>query len=349
MRERPPQSPALDWLTTAGGFVVLGGMYADGHSHVYELSESFFTPSHGVIYAGALLSVLVLAIFALRNMRAGYSLWNSLPEGYAQAIVAGPLAFIGGGLDLTWHRVYGLEQGLNTLISPTHLLIYTAMAVIFTSPLRAALFRREERSLVSQLPAILGAAGCAAAIMFITEYTFYPEGLLWDRPLPMQAGGYSQDQLTLVVILYYRHVVAMLSVLWQTLLAVGPAIYLIARLRLHAGALVIYALFEKVFVSASFSRTGGEFGLYLGATLVSGLVAEFVYRRWTATPERPNALLAFGAAFPASYYASYAALAVPLFGGTWWDPTFLFGTIAISGIAGAMLAQFAVGIGRARA
>jgi hypothetical protein len=347
MQERAAQDATLDWLTTAGGFIVLGGMYSDGHAHVYELSESFFTPSHGVIYAGALLSVFVLAFYALRNMRAGYTLWNSLPEGYAQAIVAAPLAFLGGGLDLAWHRAYGLEQGLNTLVSPTHLLIYTSMAVIFTSPLRAALFRREERSLVSQIPAILGAAGCAAAIMFITEYTFYPEGLMVDKPLPIARGGYSQDQLTLVVILYYRHLVAMLSILWQSILVLAPALYLIARLRLHAGALVIYAFFEKLFVSMSFSRTWGEFTLYTGSTLACGLVAEFFYRRFSPSLANPNALVLFGAIVPMSYNVAYAVLAVPLFGGTWWDPTFLFGTIAISAIAGALLAQFCIGSSRA--
>lgn len=344
MQNRPAASTSLDWLTTAGGLVVLGGMYADGHSHVYELAESFFTPSHGVIYAGALLSVFVLIFYAVRNMRAGYSLRNSLPEGYAPAIVAAPLAFVGGGLDMLWHSVYGVEQGLNTLVSPTHLLIYTSMAVIFTSPLRAAIARREERSLVSQLPAILGAAGCAAAIMFITEYTFYPEGLLIDRPLPMQSGGYSQDQLTLVVILYYRHLVAMLSVLWQSVLVVAPALLLVARFRLHAGALVVYAIFEKLFVSLSFARSSAELALYLLSALCSGLIAEFFYRRFRTSFARRPALTAFGAALPASYYAAYAGIAVPLFGGTWWDPTFLFGTFAISGIVGALVAIFAAGV-----
>lgn len=349
MPQRAPQSPLLDWFTTAGGFIVLAGMYADGHSHVYELAESFFTPSHGIIYAGAFLSVLVLIWFGLRNMRSGYTFRNALPEGYAPTYVAAPLAFIGGGLDLLWHRAYGLEQGLNTLISPTHLLIYTSMAVIFTSPLRAALYRREERSLISQLPAILGAAGTALAIMFITEYTFYPEGLMWDKPLPIASGAYSQDQLTLVVILYYRHLVAMLSVLWQSLLVLAPALYLIARLRLHAGAFIVYALFEKLYVSLSFARNGRELLLDLGAALVSGIAAEIVYQRFRPSPAKPGAMLLLGIVLPASYYAAYDALAVPLFGGTWWDPTFLFGTIAISGIIGALLAQCAVGMARADA
>ena len=313
------------------------------------MAESFFTPSHGVIYAGALLSVVVLAFYALRNLRAGYALRDALPEGYAPAIVAAPLAFIGGGLDLAWHVAFGVEQGLNTLISPTHLLIYTSMAAIFTSPLRAAIFRREERSLLSQLPAILGAAGCAAAIMFITEYTFYAEGLLVDRPLPMQSGAYSQDQLTLVVILYYRHLVAMLSVLWQSLLLLAPALLLVARLRLHAGALIVYAVFEKFYVSMSFARTTGEFALYIASALCSGLAAEFVYRRFAVTFRNRRGLTAFGAVLPASYYAAYAAISVPLFGGTWWDPTFLFGTIAISGIVGALLAIFAAGVTPAEA
>lgn len=349
MRERAPQSPTLDWLISAGGFIVLAGMYADGHSHVYELVESFFTPSHGVIYAGAVISFLVLAFYMLRNMRRGYAFWNALPEGYAQAVIAAPLALIGGALDLAWHRAFGLEQGLDTLISPTHLLIYSSMVIVFTSPLRAALFRREDRSLVSQLPAVLGAAGAALAIMFITEYTFYPEGLMTDHPLPAVRGGYSEDQLTLVVILYYRHLVAMLSILWQSVLVVAPLFYLIARVRLHAGAIIVYAIFEKLFASISFSRSLNEVVLYVASAAICGLVCEAVYHRARVSFDRPNALLLLGAALPASYYAAYAALSVPLFGGTWWGPTFLYGMIVISGIAGALMAQFAIGISRATA
>ena len=42
---------------------------------------------------------------------------------------------------------------------------------------------------------------------------------------------------------------------------------------------------------------------------------------------------------PAAYFAAYFAFAVPLFGGTWWDASFVFGSIVEAGIVGVCVSQ----------
>jgi hypothetical protein len=39
--------------------------------------------------------------------------------------------------DLLWHTVFGIEQNIDILFSPTHLGLLVAMLVILTTPLRA--------------------------------------------------------------------------------------------------------------------------------------------------------------------------------------------------------------------
>ena len=46
---------------------------------------------------------------------------------------------------------------------------------------------------------------------------------------------------------------------------------------------------------------------------------------------KPNAFRCSAFAVPAAYFAGYFALAVPFFGGTWWDASFVFGSIAEAG------------------
>src|SRR5947209_3479664 len=76
-------SVRFDWLfLTCCTWLVLGG-YSDAwaHNHVPSL-ETFFTPWHGVLYAGLLVTIIFLAGAYIRNRKRGYSWNNALPPGY---------------------------------------------------------------------------------------------------------------------------------------------------------------------------------------------------------------------------------------------------------------------------
>ena len=64
-----------DWIVIAlSTWLVLGG-YSDAwaHNHVPSL-ETFFTPWHGVLYAGLLATIIFLVGTYIGNRRRGYSL-----------------------------------------------------------------------------------------------------------------------------------------------------------------------------------------------------------------------------------------------------------------------------------
>jgi hypothetical protein len=325
------------------GVLVVGGLYIDGHAHVYELVERFLTPWHAAMYGGSLFAVLVFGTAIASNMRRGYSLRNAVPDGYFQTLVAVPLIFVGGGLDLIWHHTFGIEQQLDTLVSPTHMIIISAMFFIFSGPLRAGLLRREDRSLLTQLPMLVSMAVSVGAVMFVTQMAFYPEALMSDKPLPVQAGAYSADQLTIIVVTYYRHILGTLAVIWQSLLLVATMLYFVLNVRLRMGALLVFAVLQKALISMTLSRNASELLLVTLSSICAGLIAEFIYARYRPSRDRPGAFRAFGFFVPLTFYAAYFALALPLFGGTWWDPAFLFGAIAYAGLAGILLAQVMIG------
>jgi hypothetical protein len=123
--------------------LLIGGLDLDiwAHSHG-RVDQSFFTPWHAVLYGAMALNGIVLGIVMARNvLRNGYPWWRALPAGYGLSLI-GVIAFaIGGVLDLAWHTLFGIEEDIQALLSPTHLILATSAALILTGPLRSAAIR----------------------------------------------------------------------------------------------------------------------------------------------------------------------------------------------------------------
>lgn len=128
--------------------LLIGGLDLDiwAHSHG-KVDQSFFTPWHAVLYGAMALNGIVLGIVMARNvLQRGYPWRRALPEGYGLSLV-GVIAFaVCGGLDLAWHTLFGIEEDIQALLSPTHLLLATSAALIMTGPLRSAAIRYNSTS-----------------------------------------------------------------------------------------------------------------------------------------------------------------------------------------------------------
>jgi Tol biopolymer transport system component len=139
----PPSSTAFEWLMGVLAALLIGGLDLDiwAHSHG-RVDQSFFTPWHAVLYGAMALNGIVLGFVMARNvLRNGYPWRRALPVGYGLSLI-GVIAFaIGGGLDLAWHTLFGIEADIEALLSPTHLILATSAALILTGPLRSAAIR----------------------------------------------------------------------------------------------------------------------------------------------------------------------------------------------------------------
>ena len=139
----PPSTPGFEWLMASLAALLVGGLDLDiwAHSHG-KVDQSFFTPWHAVLYGAMALNGIVLGIVVARNvLQKKYPWQRALPEGYGLSLV-GVIAFaIGGVLDLAWHTLFGIEEDIQALLSPTHLILATSAALILTGPLRSAAIR----------------------------------------------------------------------------------------------------------------------------------------------------------------------------------------------------------------
>jgi hypothetical protein len=112
-------------VATAGSVLQIGGTSWDITSHLLQLPETFFTPSHTLLYAGigllAVSSAIALHLFyknkEIRKLPLAIS-FKLLAIGSAVSLVAGPS-------DYLWHEIFGIDG----LLSPTHLTLITGMLI----------------------------------------------------------------------------------------------------------------------------------------------------------------------------------------------------------------------------
>jgi hypothetical protein len=113
-------------IATAGGILQIGGASWDITSHIMRKPETFFTPSHAVLYAGAGLTVIAATIglfVSLKNRkeirgRPFHIAFKLLTVGAAIQLVSGPGDFM-------WHSVFGVDG----LMSPPHLSLATGILI----------------------------------------------------------------------------------------------------------------------------------------------------------------------------------------------------------------------------
>ncbi len=133
---RARSSFAFDWTMGVLAVLLTGGLLLDGWAHSHgEVDQSFLTPWHALLYASMGANGLVLFGAGLAGLRNKYSLRNALPPGYWSAAIGVLIFVVGGGFDAWWHTRFGIESGVVLLVSPPHLILALAAALILSGPL----------------------------------------------------------------------------------------------------------------------------------------------------------------------------------------------------------------------
>src|SRR5262245_12197016 len=118
-------------LSVAFGAWLVVGLFVDGWAHNHDKPETIFTPWHAIFYSG----FLACAIHAARVARRSPP--PNLPPGMGLTLVGLAVFAVGGAGDLAWHSLFGIEQNLAALLSPTHLVMFCGALLILTGPFRA--------------------------------------------------------------------------------------------------------------------------------------------------------------------------------------------------------------------
>jgi hypothetical protein len=112
-------------VATAGAFLQIGGTSWDVTSHLMKEPETFFTPSHAVLYTGISLLTLAAGIGGYVLIRNKEIRRISFATGFKLLIIGSMVSLAAGPSDFLWHESFGVDG----LLSPPHLALITGMLI----------------------------------------------------------------------------------------------------------------------------------------------------------------------------------------------------------------------------
>jgi hypothetical protein len=297
-QEQPRTSRRADLVTVLLGLWFVVGLFLDAwaHNNLPGL-ETFFTPWHAVFYSGFVATAGWICWLVWRQVRAGRRGAAAVPVGYGLGVLGLPVFALAGMLDYLWHTVFGIEQDLKILFSPTHLLLITSMIAIVTSPLRAAWSDPgRSGSLRRLLPAVLSLTFATTLVLLFLQYA---NPLVWSPWFVVQtlsANDRSGSSAPLLV--------ASIAVTNVVLLA--PLLLLARRWRVPVGtATILYA----VIAGLCGAVTAFRYGSIVVTPLLAGLLVDALLAWLRPRPHRRGGYLAFATAAPLVTWSVYLAIA----------------------------------------
>lgn len=319
-----------DLALAATSVWIVAAVHLDGRAHYLDLPDSFFTWWHLLLYSGVATAAALLLAMGVRRRNAGRSLISaavSMPPGYGWSLAGVGVFSAAGVADMGWHIRFGVESGLDALISPTHLLLFTGAVLLFSGPLRATQIKQPSAPIWAA-PAVIAATAITAIIGFALGYVSafttdaplravgdFPEGTPehYATEIPAQAG--------------------LGAYLVTTVLVVLPITLLLIRRRLPLGALTAFvtALALLAQTVQNFPRPSVVIAAIVSGLVVEGLIAAFA----AVAPRAPTVAVAAVALPTVLWSAQFAAL--QLGPGVAWSPELATGTVVLSAPVSALL------------
>lgn len=326
----PEVSTRFEWALTLTSLWILGGLYIDGwaHTNISETIDTFFTPWHAMLYSGLAASMAVLGITYFSNWRKGYDWLRSLPLAYMRSLLGAAIVVIAGNLDFIWHSLFGFEEDVEALVSPSHLSLAVGGVLMISGPLRMAWERARSRENRIPWPALLSLFTVLGVFTFFTSFS----------------NAFAHPHL------YTDHIPAADTYIWDTTLVsyvlvtsamlIGSILLAILRWKLPPGSLTFLIAGNSLLMFLMTISYSKEYWQVLIAALLGGILADVLLIALQPSRERIKALRWFSFVVPASLFLLYF-LSLILPHGIWWNSNMWLGMIFFSGMTGLGLSWLA--------
>lgn len=323
-----------DFLAMFFSACMIGGALADGwaHANLSSSLEGFFTPWHGLLYAGFAASAAWTFWLAYQRRDRAPIWWrHGWPHGYRTGAIGVLIFGLGGFTDMIWHETLGVEVGLNATFSPSHQLIVIGAVLMVTSPLRSWWAARD-----GGLRDVTGITALTLGVMAPTILLTHSSALLTAAPTmaydPMLAQQGAGGGLAAIA--------GVDSYLVTTVLLVAPLLW-VHRRRAVPGAATAMTFGVALFVMVMFEfpqpAASGTLGALGGAALT-----DLVLRRLDAV-RGPTAALRLplaGALFAALLWMGHLA-GLQIAEGLRWPVEMITGIVVLTAVLGAALGGLA--------
>ncbi len=313
----------FDWLMIALMMWFLGGLFVDGWAHSHgKVDNSFFTPWHALFYSGFAVVAGALGGAIARNRQLGYGWRAAVPAGYGLSLLGAAIFAFGGGFDLLWHTLFGIEENVEALLSPSHLLLALGMVLALSGPMRAAWRRPAGASegLARLLPAVISLTFTWSVISFMAQWAHPYLHLLSTSTRLGEAG----------------QALGIAGIVLQTAVAMGFILLAVRRWQLPLGSLTL-----ALGLNAALMSVMRDWWEMIAVAVLAGLAADLLALALRPSVARPAALRLWAFAVPAILYAFYFT-AITLLARIAWSLHLWAGAIVLAGITGLLLSYLLV-------
>ncbi len=236
------------------------------------------------------------------------------PQSHRPALFGLGLFGLGGVGDGVWHTAFGIEVGIDALLSPTHLMLFAGALLILWTPVRSSAERGDHNPWLAVGTAIVA----TALIVFFVQYLWYLPYPYFARQTFDAGTGAGRGA---VQQFFGGAAVA-------TLVLLGPLLLVAGRWRLPFGAATLVWMTAQTLESLAFSQEYWAIGLAAAGGLAFDL-AYLAFRRWWWN------LLSAAMIGPLVLWASYLLVASRESLG--WPPEISGGLLFVTAFCGAGL------------
>ena len=319
-----PTTAVEDIITLAAGVWLLTGTYVDGwaHNNLRDL-ETFFTPWHAILYSGFAACAVWIAALTWRRHAPGARWTEAIPAGYGAAAAGVLLFLMSGAADFAWHSVFGIEQGLKALFSPSHLGLATGGFLILSAPFSSA-WHSPQRSWPRLMPAVVSAmlSGMVAAFILQEFAVFARHGLI-------QTYSGAAGAPAVVVPTSSSIMVSLASFFVSTAVIFVPVLLLSLRWRLHAAVPAAMALLPSVALQIMVALRDAWL---VPVALVGAVLVGVVWAVVRPKPDRHARLMTAIGLAPVAFWAPYFTGVALRDGALSFSPEIWGGTLAWTGL-----------------
>jgi hypothetical protein len=266
----------------------------------------------------------------------------AVPAAYRLDILGILLFAIGLTSDIVWHTIFGLETSVESLMSPPHVFLVTGTFFMASSPFRAAWedagTGRPAPSLRAFMPPLLSIMLVASMVAHVIIYLWgfssshYMSPATFARLATMPLSPWEAKVMRDVL-----HAMGIGNIFLSTLVLLTPILIMLSRWRLPFGAVTVFLTGTIALMAAV---TGFFMPTILAVPVVTGLIADWGYRRLEPSLSRIGALRAFAVTVPIVLWSLYI-LAVHVQFGMAWTPELWAGVVLWTGVEGLGLSLLA--------
>ena len=324
-------SVRFEWLVVLSSLWIFAGLYLDGwaHNNIPEQIDGFLTPWHLVLYSGYAVSAAILGITYFANVRKGYSGLRALPSVYMTSLLGAAVFAIAGNLDFIWHSLFGFEEDVEALVSPSHLSLAVGGVMMMSGPLRAAWRKLALQENNIPWHALLSLFLVTGVSTFFTQFSnafSHPQVFVGQSPIGDT---------------YFEDVTLISYVLIPTVILMGAIIMTVLRWKLPFGALTLLLAGNSALMFLMAWRYSREQRPVLIASLVGGILADTLLLLLKPTAKNVKGLRWFSFLVPSLLFLAYF-LSLILTDGILWNSNLRLGMIFFGGILGLGLTWLAV-------